>query len=92
MYRDSPCEICKDWLLQAWQAQEKANEQKRRCKAVKAAKRSQERETMDDSVEIHAPEEVLQLPAKLSSEGSSKSKRAKIATMVNALTDSSIGR
>ena len=36
---------------------------------------------MDDSVEIHAPEEVLQLPSKrASSDGLSKSKRAKIAT------------
>ena len=77
---DLPCEICKDWLPEAWQAQAKANEQKRRRKAAKAAKKSQERETMDDSVEIHAPEEVLQLPAKRSSEGSSKSKRAKTAT------------
>ena len=80
---DSPCEICKDWLPEAWQAQAKANEQKRRRKAAavaKAAKKSQERETMDDSVEIHAPEEVLQLPAKRSSEGLSKSKQAKTAT------------
>ena len=92
MYRDSPCEICSDWLPQAWQAQEIANEQKHRCKAVKGAKKSQECETMDDSVEIHAPVEVLHLPAMRTSEGSSKSKRAKIATMVNALTDSSIGR
>ena len=80
---DSPCEICKDWLPKAWQAQAKANEQKRRCKVAavaKEAKKSQELETMDDSVEIHAPEEVLQLPAKRSSEGSSKSKRAKTDT------------
>ena len=36
---------------------------------------------MDDSVEIHAPEEVLQLPSKrASSDGSSKSKQAKTAT------------
>ena len=35
---------------------------------------------MDDSVEIHAPEEVLQLPAMRSSEVLSKSKRAKTAT------------
>ena len=77
---DSPCEICKDWLPEAWQAQAKANEQKRRRSAAKAAKKSQERETMDDSVEIHAPEEVLQLPAKPFTEGSSKSKGAKTAT------------
>ena len=35
---------------------------------------------MDGPVEIHAPEEVLQLPAKHSSDGSSKSKRAMTAT------------
>ena len=53
---DSPCDIWKDWLPEAWQAQAKANEQNKRCKAAKVAKKSQERETMDDSVEIHAPE------------------------------------
>ena len=75
---DSPCDICKDWLPEAWQAQAKANEQK---KQRKVAKKSQERETMDDSVEIHAPEEVLQLPSKRArSDASSKSKRAKTAT------------
>ena len=81
---DSPCEICKDWLPEAWQAQEKANEQKHRCKAAaaaKAAKKSQERDTMDDSVEIHTQEEVIQLnPTKRKSDGSSKTKRAKTAT------------
>ena len=78
---DSPCEVCKDWLPEAWQAQEKANEQKRRRKAAKAAKKSQERDTMDDSVEIHAPEDALQLlPTKGKSDGSSKTKRAKTAT------------
>ena len=35
---------------------------------------------MDGPVEIHAPDEVLQLPAKRSSDGSSKSKRAMTAT------------
>ena len=80
---DSPCEICKDWLPEAWQAQGKANEQKRRCKvpaAAKAANKSQERDTMDDSVDIHTPEEVLQLPTKHKSDGSFKTKRAKTAT------------
>ena len=45
---DSPCEVCKDWLPEAWLAQEKAIEQKRKRKAAaaaKAAKKSQERET-----------------------------------------------
>ena len=77
---DLPCEICKDWLPEVWQAQEKANEQKRRRKAAKAAKKSQERDTMDDSVEIHTPEEVLQLPTKRKRDGSSMTKRAKTAT------------
>ena len=78
---DSPCEVCKVWLPEAWQAEEKANEQKRKRKAAaaaKAAKKSHERETMDDSVEIHALEDALQLPpTKLKSNGSSKTKRAK---------------
>ena len=81
---DSPCEVCKDWLLEAWLAQEKAIEQKRKRKAaaaVKAAKKSQERDVLDDSVEIYAPEDALQLPpTKHKSDGSSKSKRAKTAT------------
>ena len=80
---DSPCEVCKDWLPEAWQAQEKANEQKRRRKVVgagKAAKKSQERDTMDDSVEIHAAEEALQRPTKRKTDGSSKTKRSKTAT------------
>ena len=79
---DSPCEVCKDWLPEAWQAQEKANEQKRRRKAAaKAAKISQERDMMDDSVEIHAPEEALQLPTtKHKSDGLSQTKRPKTAT------------
>ena len=29
---------------------------------MKAAKKSQERDAMDDSVKIHAPEDALQLP------------------------------
>ena len=35
---DSPCDICKDGLPEAWQAQAKANEQKKRRKAAAAAK------------------------------------------------------
>ena len=35
---DSPCEVCKDWLPEAWQAQEKAIEQKRKCKVAAVAK------------------------------------------------------
>ena len=56
----------------------KANAQKTRHKAATAAKKASEREAMDDSVEIHAPEETLQLPSKrASSNGSSKAKRTK---------------
>ena len=77
--QDRPCLVCKDWLPEAWAAQAKANVQKTRRKAAaKAAKKASERETMDDSVEIHAPEETLQLPSKrASSDGSSKSKWTK---------------
>ena len=78
--QDRPCLVCKDWLPEAWAAQAKANAQKTRRKAAaaaKAAKKASE-ETMDDFVEIHAPEEALQLPSKHSkSEGSSKTKRTK---------------
>ena len=75
---DRPCTAFKDWLPEAWEAQAKANTQKTRRKAAAAAKKASELETMDDSIEIHAPEERLQLPSKwASSEGSSKSKRTK---------------
>ena len=78
--QDRPCLACKDWLPEAWAAQSKANAQRNRRKAAamaKAAKKASE-ETMDDSVEIHAPEEAIQLPSKRSkSEGSSKTKRTK---------------
>ena len=81
--QDRPCLVCKDWLPEAWAAQAKANAQKNRCKAAaaaKAAKKASE-ETMDDSLEIHAPEEALQLPSKRAkSEGSSKMKRTKTTT------------
>ena len=79
--QDKPCFACKDWLPEAWEAQAKASAQKTRRKATaaaKAAKKASERETMDDSVEIHAPEEALQLPSKrASSDGSTKLKRTK---------------
>ena len=79
--QDRPCLVCKDWLPEAWAAQAKANAQKTRRKAAagaKAAKKASEREAMDNSVEIHALEETLQLPSKrASSDGSSKSKRTK---------------
>ena len=80
-----PVKSVKIGLPEAWLAQEKAIEQKRKRKAAAAAKaanlKSQERDAMDDSVEIHAPEDALQLPpTKRKSDGSSKSKRAKTAT------------
>ena len=78
--QDRLCLVCKDWLPEAWAAQAKANAQRNWLKAAvaaKAAKKASE-ETMDDSVEIHAPEEAIQLPSKRSkSEGSSKTKRTK---------------
>ena len=81
---DSPCEVCKDSLPEAWIAQEKAIEQKRKRKAAtaaKAAKKSQEGDAMDNSVEIRALEDTLQLrPSKGKSDGPSKTKRAKTAT------------
>ena len=77
--QDSPCLVCKDRLPEAWVAQAKANAQRNRRKAAAAAKVAKKaEETMDDSVEIHAPEEAIQLPSKRSgSEGSSKTKRTK---------------
>ena len=77
--QDSPCLVCKDWLPEAWVAQAKANTQRNRRKAAAAAKAAKKaEETMDNTVEIHAPEEAIQLPSKRStSEGSSKTKRTK---------------
>ena len=74
--QDRPCLVCKDWLPEAWTAQAKATAQKNGRKA--AAKAS---ETMDDSVELHAPEDALQTPSKRTkSKDSSKAKRSKTAT------------
>ena len=79
--RDSPCLVCKDWLPEAWAAQAKANAQKtprKAAAAAKAAKKASERDAMDDSVEIHAPDDTLQFSSKRSSsDGSSKAKRTK---------------
>ena len=77
--QDSPCLVCKDWLPEAWVAQAKANAQRNRRKAAAAAKAAKKaEETMDDSVEIHAQEEAIQLPSKRpTSEGPSKTKRVK---------------
>ena len=80
--QEAPCDMCKDWLPETWQALEKAVEQKRKHKTAKAAKRSQE---MDDSIKIHAPDEGFQVAAmKRRDDGSSKkldsAKRADSAT------------
>ena len=80
--QEAPCDVCKDWLPEVWQALEKAVQQKRKCKATAAAKKSQE---MNKSIEIHASEEGLQVPpVKRRDDGSSKKldsmKRADSAT------------
>ena len=76
--QESPYDVCKDWLPEAWQALERAMRQKR--KAAAAAKRAVD---MDDSVEIHAPEDGLP-PVKQREDESSRhkdsAKRTKTAT------------
>ena len=69
--------MCKDWLPEAWTAQAKATAQKNRRKAAAAAKAVKKAsETMDDSVELHAPEDALQTPSKRTkSKDSSKAKQ-----------------
>ena len=58
--QDSPCLVCKDWLPEAWTAQAKATAQKNRRKAAAAAKAAKKAsETMDDSVELHEPEDTF---------------------------------
>ena len=54
----SPCDVCKDWLPEVWEALQKAAQQKRKRKA-RAPKKTQE---MDDSIKLHAPEEGIQVP------------------------------
>ena len=55
--QESPCDVWKDWLPEAWEALEKAAQQKHKRKvAARAVKKSQE---MDDSIELHAPEEGI---------------------------------
>ena len=80
--QDRPCLVCKDWLPEAWTAQAKATAQKNRRKAAAAAKAAKKAsETMDDLVELHAPEDALQTPSKRTkSKDSSKAKRLKTAT------------
>ena len=58
--QESPCDVCKEWLPEAWEALEKAAQQKpKAAAAARAAKKTQE---MDDSIELHAPEEGIQDP------------------------------
>ena len=80
--QDRPCLVCKVWLPEAWTAQAKATALKNRRKAAAAAKAAKRAsETMDDSVELHAPEDALQTPSKRTkSKDSSKAKRSKTAT------------
>ena len=68
--------VHRDWLPEAWAALDKALKQKR--KAVAAAKRAPD--TMDDSIELHAPEDGLQVPSKselTGRPGSSRTRRRK---------------
>ena len=83
--QEAPCDVCKDWLPKAWQALERAVQQKRKRKVAVAAKAVKKSQEMDDSIEIHAPEEGLQVPpVKRKDDGSSKKldsmKRAESAT------------
>ena len=59
---EAPCDVCKDWLPEAWEALEKAAQQKRKHKAAAAARAVKKSQEMDDSIEIHAPEEGIQVP------------------------------
>ena len=81
--QESPCDICKDWLPEAWQALDKAMRQTQKRKAAAAAKTAHD--SMDDSIAIHAPEDGLQVPpVKRKDDESSRqqdsAKRAKTAT------------
>ena len=57
---ESPCNVYRDWLPEAWAALDKALKQKQKRKVAPAAKRAHD--TMDDSIELHAPEDGLQAP------------------------------
>ena len=68
--RQTPCSVCKTWLPENWDAHEKAKSQKLKRKATSAAKKLQD--AMDDSIEIHAPEEVLGPKSRKSEDDSSQ--------------------
>ena len=83
--QEAPCDVCKDWLPEAWQALERAVQHKRKHKAAAATKAVKKSQEMDDSIEIHAREEGLQVPpVKRKDDESSKkldsTKRADSAT------------
>ena len=56
--------MCKDWLPEYWAALDKALKQKQKRKAAAAAKKARDSASsaMDDSVELHAPDDILQAP------------------------------
>ena len=58
--RESPCDVSRDWLPEAWVALDKAVKQEQKCKAAAAAKRAND--SMGDSIELHVPEDGLQAP------------------------------
>ena len=84
--QESPCDVSKDWLPDAGQALDKAMRQKQKCKAAVAAKRAHD---MEDSIEIHAPQDGLP-PIKQREDGSFRqkdsAKRAKTATSSTSKT------
>ena len=92
--QEAPCDVWKDWLPEVWEALEKAAQQKRKRKAAAAAKAAKKSQEMDDSIEIHAPEEGIQVPpAKRRDDGSSKTKkRAESATSSKATEAESADR
>ena len=55
--QESLCEVCKDWLPEVWDALDKVLRQKQKREAAAAAKRAHD--TMDDSIELLAPEDGL---------------------------------
>ena len=78
-------DVCKDWMPEAWQVLENAVQEKQKRKVAAAAKAAKISQEMDGSIEIHAPEEGLQVPpVKHRDDGSSKkldlTKRADSAT------------
>ena len=92
--QEANCDVCKDWLPEAWQALEKAVRKKRKRKVAAAAKAAKKSQEMDDLIQIHAPEEGIQVPpVKCRDDGSSKTKkRAESATSSKATEAESADR